>query len=454
MSRVLLASANLTREPYPVYPLGMAVVAATLEARGHTVAQFDFLAAGGREEAFAARIADFGPDFVGISLRNLDNCDSLTPTDYPSIARRLVAVAKGCTSAPVILGGPAFSILPGELLAYTGADYGIAGEGEDLAADLVEALAAGRAAPRLQRSACGSGAGVSPRYVPDLVRFYQEQSGLLNVQSKRGCSHACVYCNYADLEGTAYRARDPREVVDDMARAHAEFGVSDFFIVDAVFNDPGGLHMALVDELLRRDLGLGWNCYLRPKHLGAAELRLMKRAGLKAAELGTDAASDTTLRGLGKGFTFDEVVAANEALVSCRIPCAHFVMFGGPLETAATVAEGLANLGRLERTVVFAFSGIRILPGTALHRLALQEGLLAPGAPLLEPVYYHAPGVDRVAMEAAITAAFRGRRDRFYPPERGRSRMEVLHDFGLRGLVWNTLIRYPQAPEAMEPSPC
>jgi hypothetical protein len=147
------------------------------------------------------------------------------------------------------------------------------------------------------------------------------------------------------------------------------------------------------------------------------------------------------------------VVEANETLVSCRIPCAHFVMFGGPGETAATVAEGLANLRRLASTVVFAFSGIRILPGTALHRLAVRDGLLAPGAPLLEPIYYHSPGVDRVAMEAAITASFRGHRDRFYPPERGRARMEVLHRFGHRGLIWDTLIRYPQAPAGLELTP-
>ena len=450
MSRILLASANLTRDPYPVYPLGMAVVAGALEARGHTVEQFDFLAAGASEEAFAARIKAFAPEFLGLSLRNLDTCDSLSTTDYPSIARRLVAVARGCTAAPIILGGPAFSILPEELLAFTGADYGIAGEGEDLAADLVETLAAGREAPRLQRSVCGRYPGTSPTYAPELLRFYQQESGLINVQTKRGCSHACVYCNYPDLEGTSYRAREPRAVVDDLERVQAESGQSDFFFVDAVFNDPGGLHMELVEELLRRDLHLRWSCYLRPKHLRAADLLLMRRAGLKAAELGTDAAADATLRGLGKGFTFQDVVEANETLVACRIPCAHFVMFGGPGETAATVAEGLANLRRLDTTVVFAFTGIRILPGTALHRLAVREGLLESGTPLLEPLYYYAPGVDRKALEAAITASFRGHRDRFFPPERGRARMEVLHTFGLRGLIWDTLVRYPQAPAGLE----
>jgi radical SAM superfamily enzyme YgiQ (UPF0313 family) len=176
----------------------------------------------------------------------------------------------------------------------------------------------------------------------------------------------------------------------------------------------------------------------------------MKRAGLKAVELGTDATTDETLRGLCKGFTFDDVVEADAALHEKRIPAAHFVMFGGPGETPATVRRGLANLGRLRMGAIFAFSGVRIFPGTPLHRLALREGLAAPGADLLEPAYYMSPAVDRAAMEAELTAAFRGRRGWFFPPERGRERMEALRSMGFRGLVWDTLIRFPE-PESV---PC
>ncbi len=46
MKRVLLASSNINREPYPVYPLGMAIVAAALADGGHIVEQYDFLASG------------------------------------------------------------------------------------------------------------------------------------------------------------------------------------------------------------------------------------------------------------------------------------------------------------------------------------------------------------------------------------------------------------------------
>ena len=44
MSKVLLISSNTLTEPYPTYPLGMAIVASVLSSRGHSILQYDFLA--------------------------------------------------------------------------------------------------------------------------------------------------------------------------------------------------------------------------------------------------------------------------------------------------------------------------------------------------------------------------------------------------------------------------
>ena len=445
MKRILLVSSNVTTEPYPVYPLGLAVIAAALAAAGHETHQFDFLACGESEELLAARIAEVAPDFVCLSVRNLDNCDSLSATGYPGIARRLVELVREGCRAPVIIGGAAFSILPEELLSYTGADYGIVGEGERLVCELIRDLSQGKTPPRLLRSEAllpGDRFG-SPLYSKRSIGFYLEKSGMLNLQTKRGCPHGCIYCSYPALEGERYRFREPGAVADDLERAKAEHGVESFFFTDSVFNDKEGHYLVIAEEIIRRGLALRWCCYLRPEGLGRPEIALMKRAGLYAVELGTDAASDTTLRSLGKGFSFADALEVNRACVAERLPCAHFVMFGGPGETVETVAEGLANLERLEHTVVFAFSGIRILPGTPLLACAVRDGLVAQGASLRDPVYYLSPGVDVRVMNEMITASFRNRRDRVFPPAEGQKRLAVMQRFGYRGLLWDTLIKYP-----------
>ena len=49
MTRILLVSSNITTDPFPVYPLGLAVIASALVGCDHTVDQFDFLVAGKSE---------------------------------------------------------------------------------------------------------------------------------------------------------------------------------------------------------------------------------------------------------------------------------------------------------------------------------------------------------------------------------------------------------------------
>ena len=146
---------------------------------------------------------------------------------------------------------------------------------------------------------------------------------------------------------------------------------------------------------MRRGTTTRWASFFSPQRLERAQLKLLKSAGLYALELGTDAADDTTLAALGKGFTFDEVVRSAQACADEGLSVAHYVMFGGPGETAETTARGLANLKRLPTAVVFAYVGVRILPETRLWRRAVQEGIIAEGDSLLRPTYYFSPGVQR-----------------------------------------------------------
>jgi lipid biosynthesis B12-binding/radical SAM protein len=452
MKRILLISSNVTTDPYPVYPLGMAVIASALASRGYELEQFDFLVSGESEQLLRQRVAGFDPECVCLSVRNLDNCDSLCSTAYPQIAKRVVEIVREQSQAPVVIGGPAFSIMPEQLLAYIGGDYGIVGEGEQLICQLISDLSLGLTPPKILRGErlLNGGEMASPLYSDELIRFYMERSGMINLQTKRGCPHHCVYCSYPSLEGSSFRCRDASEVADDLERIKRDHGVDSFFFTDSIFNDSEGHYLTVVEEIIRRELSVRWCCYMRPEGVNRSEIALMKRAGLYAVELGSDAASDTTLRALGKGFRFSDVLAANRACVDERIPCAHFIMFGGPGETMETVAEGLANIEQLEHTVVFAFSGIRIFPGTPLLAQAIREGFVSEGDDLREAVYYLSPEVNPELMNQMISASFRNKRDRVFPPAEGQKRLNIMHRFGYRGLLWDTLIRFPkQEPHAL-----
>ena len=447
MSRVFLISANLTTAPYPVYPLGMAVVAAALKAAGHDVMQADLLQAGARFRDIQLALEERPPDYVGISLRNLDNVDSFTSAQewYLDGITLLIQQIRATCGAPIILGGPGFSLMPEDILDYTGADYGVAGEGEQACCDLLNALNAGRNPGRIvggSRTPLGGDQIHSPLWEKNLVDFYLARSGMANIQTKRGCPCNCIYCSYPKIEGVEHRRRDPRAVVDDIERLQRDFGVAAVFWADGVVNDLDGHYLEVAGEMLRRETRLTWYGFFRPTGLGRDELETLKRSGLRAMELGTDGATDDTLEGLGKSFSFEDVLAFHQACVQLEIPVAHYVIFGGPSETPATVSTGLKNLERLDRSVIFAFSGIRVHPGTGLHELAIQQGMLSPSASLLRPVFYVSPAIEKERMDAAIRSAFRSRRNSFFPPSEGLLRLAVMNRFGYKGLLWDKLIAF------------
>ncbi len=448
MSRIFILSSNTAVDPYPVYPLGMAVVAGILQNAGHQVMQHDCLAQGADPHLLKEKIRLFSPDLLALSLRNIDNVDSFSGDAgwFLHAARELVASLRLISPVPIVVGGPALTIMPEAIAAYLQVDHALVGEGERSFPELVAALERQDVLPRV----IGRGQPVaghefgSPAYEPELVNYYHQHSGMLNLQTKRGCPYRCSYCSYPHLEGGRFRVRDPRQVVDELKRLKSNHGTNHVFFTDSVFNDPKGEYLLLVEELLRAQLDLKWSAFFRPQGIGRAELTLMKDSGLYALELGTDAACDATLKGIHKGLTFAEVLEVNRSCLEARLPAAHFVMFGGPDETEATLNEGLENMRTLGESVVFGFSGIRILPDAPLYQRAVDDGVIDAETPLLKPVYYFSPHIERAWMEERITKAFAKQRHRIFPPSEGLLRMNTMKGFGFVGLMWDRLVRFPQ----------
>lgn len=440
MAKVLLISENRCTLPYPVYPMGMGLIAAALIRGGHAVRQHDLLF----PSAPLPEVLDaFRPDVVAVSIRNLDSADSTeeNPLCGGANLRELVGLIRRHSAARVLLGGTGFSILPETLLAECGADAGIAGPGESEICALVGELARGEPGPLPVRSG-----RFDPRITPavdfELARRYQEAGGMLGVMTKRGCTHRCAYCIYPKMDGKVFLPYDPRRVAAFIKELEEKAGVEEIFFTDSVFNDAHGYAAALAREMVRQKTRVRFAAYFSPARLDLAELDLFREAGLHAVELGTDAATDTTLRGLGKSFTFAQVEAFQAACVERRIPCAHYIIFGGPDETPQTLDEGLGNLARLPHCVVIGFSGVRVYRGTRLHARAVREGRIKPEDPLLKPYYYFSGAVDAGEMNERITRAFRGRRDRIFPPHRAEEITATLRRLGYKGVLWDTLIRF------------
>jgi len=441
--RILLISANITMSPYPVYPLGMSVVAHALTRAGHEVRQYDTLMEDNSLDSLASEVGRFQPDLVGISVRNIDNVNLMNEQYYIENVQKIVAKVKSVSSVKVVLGGAGFSLIPDLILDETGADFGIVGEAESLVVDFVGNAARG---VYPQERVMGpsekiEGDGiVSALYDERVMEFYLKSGNIASIQSKRGCTHSCVYCSYPVLEGSRIRQRDPRTVVDDMELLHHTHKAKLIFFVDSVFNDDEGAYLDLIKEMERREVAIPWTAFIKPKGLTDDIVKRMKKTGLMAVEIGSDAACDGTLKGLGKSFAFRDIVECSELFTANGVATSHYFMFGGPGETRETVFEGIENIKSLTKCVKFVFMGIRIIPHTPLARLAVREQVIAPDDGLLKPTYYLSPSIEKAWLEQTLTEAFAKTRDCVFPPDAVDNSLRVLHKLGYTGALWDLLL--------------
>ena len=437
----LIVSANQVVTPYPVYPLGAACLVAALKNKGHKVAHFDVLADGGLSHLTETlQGGSFG--LIGVSIRNLDTVDSAAPNQFLTEIVETVQIIRRTVDAKIVLGGPAFSIMPEQLMGLLGADYGVVGEGEVLLPWLAGELAAGRdPEEKIFYSDPSIGLWQPSDLTKSTAEYYLKHGGMLNVQTKRGCPHTCGYCSYPNIEGKKIRYRDPDEVAEEVIHLRDHSGAKYIFFADSYFNDHEGRYLKIAEALIKKGSNIPWCAFFRPENIGRGELQLLKRSGLAAMELGTDAGCDITLAGIGKNFSFDGVLQVHENVIKEEIPCAHFIMFGGPEEDENTLREGLLNIEKLDKSVVFAFAGIRIFPNTVIYDRAIADGIISSEQSLLEPVFYYSPKISRENIVSGIRNSFGSRMDRIYPCHEFEDRIATLHKMGLVGPLWDYTLK-------------
>jgi len=453
--RILLVSVNRESIPYAVAPLGIAYIAGAARSEGHEVALLDLCFSANLEADIARAIPAFRPDLIGISIRNVDNLTYPTSVSYLEDIRTAVVAMRKASSAPIVGGGAGFSLFPERMLSYLDLEFGVIGEGEETFCLLARRLAKGldaRALPNLirrgqdarqvaRKAAPFATNGRPARDLLDNAR-YRELGGMANLQTKRGCPFRCAYCTYPQIEGAALRLRSPAEVVSELASMAEERELGDVFFVDDIFNWPPDHAMNICDAIVARGLQLAWTCFATPLGMNVELARAMKRAGCRGVEFGTDTASPSVLRALGKPFVQEDILMASRACREAGLPDAHYLIFGGPAETPETMAQTFAFFDDVGPRAVLAFLGVRIYPNTPLHAVAMADGVMSGEDDLLFPHFYISPQIDAKALEAAVRSHAEARPNWVVPGLRIRSDpalLAALRRLGRRGPLWDLL---------------
>ncbi len=390
--RIAFVSGNREKLPDAVIPLGLLYVMAATPER-HEKRLVDLCFEGDPAQSLRRALAEFAPDLVALGMRNIQNNDYSGIRDNVSYYAGLIAAAREATSAPIVMGGGGFSVMPRELMAALQPDFGISGEGERAFPELVAALESGAEPSKvgsLHRFVAGELVSnpPEPRFldmdtlpVPDrrLVdeRYYRIY-GIDSVQTKRGCPLRCEYCTYPTIEGRVGRAREPKAIVDEMFRALEERPETrHFFIVDSVFNLPRAHAKNVCRELIARGWRVPWTCYANPLGFDEEMAELARAAGCAGMEIGSDSGCDEVLARLRKGFTTADIRRIHDLCAGAGVPDCHTFILGTQGESLDDVRRTLdfaAELDPWSAILMIWVDDYEVLdPELRRERIALRE---------------------------------------------------------------------------------
>ena len=405
--KILLISANTEQINMPVLPLGMACIGAAVQDAGHEVNTLNLMMARDIRGLLRETITGFSPDVIGISVRNIDDQMMEPPNFLLDAVKMVVSECRSLSDAPIVLGGAGYSIFPRRVLEYLEADMGIQGEGEKSFVMLLERLEHKADTSQIP-GLCLPEIGLLKKNQPvkDLDHHPQPllnvhlllPSGLKNeeiwfpVQTRRGCAMDCSYCSTASIEGRLLRKHSVGRAVD-IIRQYANAGIKNFFFVDNTFNFPLSYAKALCDRIITEGLNIRWRCILYPWKIDDELVEKMAQAGCKEVSLGFESGSESILKRMNKRYTPDDVRRISKMLGKQQIHRMGFLLLGGPGETKDSVEKSLYFAESLETEAMKITSGIRIYPDTALHRIAVDEGIIEPDEDLLFPKFYMAKGL-------------------------------------------------------------
>ncbi|MFO7737144.1 MAG: cobalamin-dependent protein [Desulfatiglandaceae bacterium] len=401
--RVLLISANTEKINMPVLPLGLTCVAAATEEAGHEIKVVNLMDQQDSRQVLREAVEDLRPEVIGISLRNVDDQCMENPKFFLVSVKKIVQHCRDLSEAPIVLGGPGYSIFPKAALEYLGADMGIKGEGESAFVSLLERLSqksdiAGTPGLFLPDPPLSEPASVTrdlnehPLPRPDLNLWSSslaagQEDLWIPFQTRRGCPMNCSYCSTASIEGRIIRKRSADTVVESISR-YADAGFHRFFFVDNIFNLPASYAKQICDGLISAGLNVSWRCILYPHRVGKELVEKMSRAGCKEVSLGCESGSGKILRAMNKRFQPEEVRHISDLLKGHGIRQMGFLLLGGPAEDKKTVKESLTFADSLNLDSMKITIGIRIYPHTDVAQTAVKEGLITPDENLLFPRFY------------------------------------------------------------------
>jgi len=433
--KVLLINSNRFHQPWPVIPFGLCCVAASLEKAGYEAHILDLCFSKDCAKDIQNSVAVLKPDIVGIGIRNIDNSVAYnTLFLLDQIKNEVILPCKEIFHGPIVIGGAAIGINGNEMLEFFDLEYAVCGDGE---ACMVEF------AKRFERRLPIEGADgliihkngkivqdPPPFFIEDLdslpmsqayryldLRPYRKFNSPILIQTKRGCALKCAYCTYNRIEGDHYRLHSPQRIADELEEMVKETKINYVEFTDSVFNIPLDHAKDALRAVIKKKISnlrlhtLGLN----PGAIDEELVDLMKEAGFNDVDLGAEAGSDISLKGLGKNYTKDDIVRVAGLLHKRKISINWYLLLGAPAETRETLKETfdtIVNTASKWELITITI-GMRVYNGSPIAERMLREHL--DGKEVTQDNFLHPTGFEPKNLNLAAIKTITKRASFTYP---------------------------------------
>lgn len=348
------------------------------------------------DQKLAAKISEFKPDLIGISVME---DTSETGLHFAEVCKR------AAPRALVIVGGVYCSIMPEAVIANKCVDIVCVGEGEAIISELLERLSKKenlKGIPNLwiklpggeiEKNPIGCPTELGQLPFPDLSliddrHLYAPFAGhvykMSFVESQRGCPRRCTYCCnqiflnlYSEFGAKYLRRKKIKRLIEELVYLKDTFGLNFIQFTDDDFLLRPLEEIKEFSENYKKRVNLPFWIQAEAHNAVDEKVRLIRESGCISISMGIETGSKYILEKIMKRNTPQEVTLKAFAVMhKYGIRTSANVIVGMPEETRENIFETIELVRKCEPRSIN--SNIFIpYNGTALRDYCLEKGYLS-----------------------------------------------------------------------------
>ena len=367
-------------------PLQLAYLAGAALKAGHEAKIYDAMNKKTSFEDIRAQIEEYQPDFV-MSLDYLPVTGAISTATVPAALKALGIAKQVNPDIVTLIGGPHPTFMYEEMLSDKNntADFILRGETEQTLIDLMQSVADGSVEDVKGVAYLKDGEVVANpmrQHIADLdalevawhlldwedYHYNVDPWGrMASILTSRGCMMGCSFCSQRLFWRGDWRARNPKNVVDEIRLLVEKYEVEFITFIDAYPTHDLERWEKILDLLIEADLPVHLLIETRVEDIIRDEAILDKyaKAGIIHVYLGAETSTDEMLSSLNKGTTVDQNKQAIDLLKAHDIMVEASFMIGFPEESWDSIKATTSEAIRLNPDIA-VFPVITPMPFTPL----------------------------------------------------------------------------------------